>query len=156
LNVRPNTSPQGFSSANVPLDSALAGVPSTKASADDDAATVLLPEVGPQRPGAIRYLLGPAQMTSASIASARVTRTSYGAWEVDFTTKNGALWDKVTEENFHQELAIELNGVVYSAPLIQPKASSFYSFEGQGEIAGTLTRVQAMRLAAALEPHRDS
>jgi SecD-like export protein len=157
LNVKlTNSSPVGFNSNNVPVDSALAGAPSTKPSADDPAATVLLPVVGPQRPGAVRYLLGPAQMTSASVASARLTETSYRNWQVDFTTKNGALWDKVTQENFHQELGIELNGVVYSAPLIEPQTSSFYSFEGKGEISGNLTKAQAVRLAAALQPHRGS
>jgi hypothetical protein len=157
LNVKlTNSSPVGFSSNNVPVDSALAGAPSTKPSADDTAATVLLPVVGPQPPGAVRYLLGPAQMTSASVASARLTKTSYRDWEVDFTTKNGALWDKVTQANFHQELGIELNGVVYSAPLIEPQTSSFYSFDGKGEISGNLTKAQAMRLAAALQPHQGS
>jgi hypothetical protein len=157
LNVKlTNSSPVGFSSDNVPVDSDLAGVPSTKPSADNTAATVLLPEVGPQRAGAVRYLLGPAQMTSASVASARLTKTSYLDWEVDFTTKNGALWDKVTQANFHRELGIELNGVVYSAPLIEPQTSSFYSFDGKGEISGNLTKAQAARLAAALQPHRVS
>jgi hypothetical protein len=154
LNVKPTSS--DFSSNNVPVDSALAGVPSTAPSADASATTVLLPEVGPQRPGAVRYVLGPAQMTSASVASARTIRTSYGDWEVDFTTKNGAVWDKVTQANFHQELGIELNGVVYSAPLIEPQVSSFHSFDGQGEISGNLTKAQALRLAAALRPRRGS
>ncbi len=159
LDVQPIQSSAGFSSdlGAVPLDSALTGVPSTTPSADKAAATVLLPEViPPGHQGDVRYLLGPAQMSSASIASARVVRTSYGAWVVDFTTKNGALWDKVTQQNFHQELAIELDGVVYSAPLIQPAQRSFSSFDGQGEISGTLTKAQAMRLAAAMEPHRGS
>lgn len=152
LDVQPtHLSPVGFTSDGaIPLDSALAGVASTTPSADAAAATVLLPEVGPQRPGAVRCVLGPAQMTSASVASAHVIRTSRCDWEVDFTMKNGALWDMVTHENFHQELGIELNGVVYSAPLIEPAQSAFSSFDGKGEISGALTKVQALRLGQCL------
>jgi hypothetical protein len=158
LDVQPtHSSPVGFSSSGtIPLDSALAGVPSTTPSADAASATVLLPEVGPQGPGAVRYVLGPAQLTSASIASAHLIRTAYRDWQVDFTTKNAALWDTVTHENFHQELGIELNGVVYSAPLIEPAQSAFSSFDGKGAISGNLTKAQAMRLDAALQPHRGS
>jgi preprotein translocase subunit SecD len=91
-------------------------------------------------------------MSSRLVQSATVEHTRYGAWIVDYTmTSAGApQWDRVAEENFHQELAIELNGVVYSAPLIQPAQSSFSSFKGEGEISGNLTKADATRLANAL------
>jgi hypothetical protein len=156
LDVQPAKGAIGFVDGAVPPDAALVGVPSTKPSADHASATVLLPQIGPQLHGAVRYLLGPAEMSSASIASARVIRTSYGDWEVAFSTtaSGSALWDKVTQENFHQELAIELNGVVYSAPLIQPQSASFYSFDGKGWVSGQLTKANALRLASALRSVR--
>ena len=63
---------------------------------------------------------------------------------------NSALWDKVAEENFHQLLGIELDGVVYSAPIIQPSQSTFTSFDGKGEISGSLTQTDAQNLAQAM------
>ena len=94
-------------------------------------------------------------MSSRLVEKASVTKTQYGAWVVDFTMSPQGLrlWDRVTNENFHQMLGIELNGVVYSAPIIQPTQSSFSSFNGQGEISGSLTKADAYRLARALEPH---
>jgi len=60
------------------------------------------------------------------------------------------LWDKVAQENFHQLLAIELDGVVQSAPIIQPSQSAFSSFDGQGEISGSFTESSAKTLALAM------
>ena len=57
----------------------------------------------------------------------------------------------MAEENFHQLLGIELDGVVYSAPIIQPTQSTFTSFQGQGEISGgNLTQADAQNLAQAM------
>jgi preprotein translocase subunit SecD len=54
------------------------------------------------------------------------------------------------EENFHKLLGIDFDGMVVSAPLIQPTQSSFSSFDGQGSISGNFTKPQAMALAKAL------
>lgn len=149
-------SPSGFTTANVPPDESLAGVPSTKPSADNPARTVLLAGIRGACDGGngIRCVLGPAAMSSRLIEKATVTRTQYGAWVVDFTftPRGSVLWDKVTNESFHLMLGIELNGVVYSAPIIQPTQSSFSSFNGKGEISGSLTRAEARRLATAMKP----
>jgi preprotein translocase subunit SecD len=61
------------------------------------------------------------------------------------------LWDQVAQANFHQELAIELDGVVQSAPLIQPGQTSFTSFAGSGEISGSFTQASAKNLAIAMQ-----
>jgi hypothetical protein len=152
LGVNPNASNAGYSSQNVAPDPALAGVPSTSAAKESASATVLLPGPRADRPGVARYLLGPAEMTSASIAKASVSRYPTGAWVVNYTmTKRGSvLWDKVAEENFHKLLGIDFDGMVVSAPLIQPTQSSFSSFDGQGSISGNFTKSQAMALAKAL------
>ena len=148
LDVRPLRGAQGYTSNNVPPDLALAGVPSTKVSSDKPYLTVLLPGLNRQQ----RYLLGPAQMTSGSIASAVATRNAHGQWQVNFTTTSSGLklWDTVAEQNFHQFLAIELGGVVYSAAIIQPTQGSFTSFNGKGAISGGLTKADATRLAHAI------
>ena len=74
-----------------------------------------------------RCVLGPSEMTGHSIASATATLNQTGQWVVDYTlagSAGSALWDKVAQENFHQILGIELDGVVYSAPIIQPTQSA--------------------------------
>ena len=52
--------------------------------------------------------------------------------------------------NFHLPLGIELDGEVYSAPIIQPTQSTFTSFDGKGEISGSLTQQDADNLAQAM------
>jgi preprotein translocase subunit SecD len=56
----------------------------------------------------------------------------------------------VAQENFHQLLGIELDGDVYSAPIIQPTQAGFTSFAGRGEISGNLTQSDAQNLAQAM------
>ena len=117
--------------------------------------TVLLPGLAASgsNNGGERYVLGPSEMSGRAIGSAQATQNQTGAWVVDYSlagSANSALWDKVASENFHQLLGIELDGVVYSAPIIQPSQSSFTSFDGQGEISGNLTQADAQNLAQAM------
>ena len=91
-------------------------------------------------------MLGPTQMTGRAIGSAQATQDQTGQWVVDYTlagAAGSALWDKVAQANFHQFLGIELDGKVYSAPIIQPTQSTFSSFDGKGEISGSLTQADA-------------
>jgi preprotein translocase subunit SecD len=156
LAVTPNSGPQGYSSNNVPPDSQYEVYPST--SVDKPAyatSTVLLPGINGACDGqnAVRCVLGPAQMTGRSIGSAQATQNQTGAWVVDYTlagAAGSALWDKVAAANFHQLLGIELDGEVYSAPIIQPTQSTFTSFAGRGEISGNLTQSDAQNLAQAM------
>ena len=155
LAVTPNNSPQGYSSNNVAPDSQYIAYPSTSVEKPGYAtSTVLLPGLAASGSsnGGERYVLGPAQMTGHSIASATATQDQTGAWVVDYslTGPGSSLWDKVAQENFHQLLGIELDGVVYSAPIIQPTQSSFTSFDGKGEISGSLTQSDAQNLAQAM------
>ncbi len=156
LNVTPNNSPQGYSSNNVPPDTQYAAYPSTSVEKPGYAtSTVLLPGIGGACDGSavVRCVLGPAQMTGRSIANATATQNQTGAWVVDYTlagSAGSALWDKVAQENFHQLLGIELDGEVYSAPIIQPTQTGFTSFQGRGEISGSLTQADAQNLAQAM------
>ena len=49
----------------------------------------------------------------------------------------------MAQKNFHALLAIELDGVVQSAPFIQPDQATFTSFDGTGEISGSFTEASA-------------
>jgi hypothetical protein len=151
LDVVPDgNSAAGFTTQSVPPDAPLAGVPSTTPARDKSGATVLLP--GSAGLAGVRYVLGPAQMTSRSVARAHALKDQVGGWVVDYTmTRAGAaLWDRVANEDFHLQLAVDFDGAVVSDPIIQPTQSNFTSFNGQGEISGGLTRSDAMRLARAL------
>jgi len=153
LRVTPNASPQGYSIETVPPDSQYVDEPSTSVDKPGYATSiVLLPGLSPADNGE-RYVLGPAQMSGRSISSAKAVRDQTGAWVVDYNLAGSAgseLWGHVAEENFHQILGIELDGVVYSAPLIQPTQSSFSSFDGKGEISGDLTKGEAQQLALVM------
>jgi len=156
LGVTPNNSPQGYSSNNVAPDSQYIAYPSTSVDKPGyETSTVLLPGLAASGSanGGERYVLGPAQMTGHSISSATATQNQTGQWVVDYTlagAAGSALWDKVAQENFHQLLGIELDGVVYSAPIIQPTQGSFTSFDGKGEISGNLSQADAQNLAQAM------
>jgi preprotein translocase subunit SecD len=156
LDVTPNSSPQGYSSHNVAPDDQYTAYSSTSVDVPNYAnSTVLLPGLAASgsTDDGDRYVLGPAEMTGDSISSAKATKDQTGAWVVDYNlagSAGSALWDKVAQENFHQLLGIELDGIVYSAPIIQPTQSSFSSFDGKGEISGNLTKTEAQQLALAM------
>ncbi len=119
--------------------------------------TVLLPQIAPNGTAsatAPRYVMGPEQMTGHAIGSAQAQQDQTGNWVVNYTlagSANSALWDTVAQENFHKLLGIELDGNVYSAPLIQPGQAAFSSFGGQGQISGNLTQANADQLAQAMQ-----
>ena len=96
-------------------------------------------------------------MTSRSIGKATVTRDrGVSGWIVNYTmrgARGAALWDRVANENFHRYLGIEVDGMVYWAPIIQPTQTSFSSFDGKGVVAGNLSRADALVLARALTAH---
>ncbi len=140
-----------FHENTVPDDTALADYPSTKPTKDLKTKTVLLPTI--KGTGDVRYLLGPAPLTGHAVARATAEQNDVGAWVVDYTltSKGSPAWDSLAQKYFHQIIAIELDGVIYSAPIIQPSQSSFSSFDGKGEISGHLTETQAKTLALAMQ-----
>ena len=146
----------GEPSNNIGPDPQYEAYPSTAVQKPNYAnSTVLLPGLAASgsNNGGERYVLGPSEMSGRAIGSAQATQNQTGAWVVDYSLAGGAnsaLWDKVAGENFHQLLGIELDGVVYSAPIIQPSQSTFTSFDGQGEISGNLTQADAQNLAQAM------
>jgi len=155
LNVSPSNGAQGYSSNLSSPDPQYASYPSTSVQSPGyTSRTVLLPGVHGACDGItnVRCVLGPIEMSSRAIATATAVRNQTGQWVVNYTTtaRGADLWDRVTRDSFHQFLGIELNGLVYSAPIIQPTQFSFSTFNGRGEISGSLNRSQAVRLAKAL------
>jgi preprotein translocase subunit SecD len=150
LNVVPDAANSTYTSATPVPDPQFTNIASTLPAQDDKTKSVLLPVLGQ---AGVRYVLGPSELTGQSIGKAYATQDSLGAWVVDYTlTGSGSpLWDAVAKANFHQMLAIELDGVIQSAPLIQPTQASFTSFQGQGEISGSFTENGAKNLAFAME-----
>jgi hypothetical protein len=162
LAVTPDGSPAGYSHQSPQPDTILEGVRTTKPAADSPKKAVLLAGLrgssiysATATSQAMRYLLGPSVMNSSAIASATASKGKNGAWVVDWTTTTagGSQWDRVASRNFHQMLAIDVGGVVVSAPIIEPTHGSFGSFRDRGEISGDLSQSEAMKIARAMQSH---
>jgi preprotein translocase subunit SecD len=134
----------------LPPDTKYAHYSANSSTNDNPAKSVILPYLG--QPG-VYYLLGPAQMTGQSVGKALAQQDQVGAWVVNYslTSSGSPLWDSVAKASFHQEVAIELDGVIQSAPLILPNQSSFSSFGGSGQISGQFTQANAQNLALAMQ-----
>jgi preprotein translocase subunit SecD len=147
-NLDVNTS-TGDPTNDIAPDPAFTDFKSTTPAQDNQKDEVLLPVLGEK---GLRYVLGPAQLTGTAVHKAVAQQDPAGAWVVNYTltSKGSPAWDKVADENFHAELAIELDGVVQSAPLIQPAQATFTSFDGAGEISGDFTEGSAKNLALAM------
>jgi preprotein translocase subunit SecD len=146
-NLNVNTSTEN--SAQLPPDPAFTNIASTKPKNDKPKDYVLLPALGSP---STRYVLGPSELTGHAVKKALAQQNQSGAWVVNYTlTKTGSpAWDAVADKNFHELLAIELDGVVQSAPLIQPGQATFSSFDGTGQITGSFTEASAKTLALAM------
>jgi preprotein translocase subunit SecD len=111
---------------------------------NDPKATVYLPDKDKK----VIYQLGPAQLTGKALSSADATIDQTGQWKVEFTTtgSGSGQWDEVAKNNYQKQVAIDLDGVVQSAPQINAQ-----QFNGRGEITGNFTQAQAKDLALVLK-----
>jgi preprotein translocase subunit SecD len=66
---------------------------------------------------------------------------------MDLTDSGSSKWDQLAEQQFHKQVAIVLDGLVQSAPTIQPQDASFTSFGGTAVISGSFTQDEADNLA---------
>lgn len=130
-------------------DAQLSDVPSTPATHVTPQATVLLP--GAPGGGTERYVLGPAGITGADVASAKAVETD-GQWSVlvVLTPTGATAWDDLAHQQFHALIAVVLHDQVLSAPVVQPVQSSFTAFGGRLEVSGNFTRAQAVAAAQAI------
>jgi hypothetical protein len=142
----------GYSENSPVHDPVLAGYPSTTPAQDaqNPGGVALLPVAGTTE---LRYLVGPTALTlSSKVASARVVQ-EHGTWivRIQLDPQAAALWDQVADTYFHLQIAVDLNGSVVTAPLIEPDQTSYSSFNSQIELSGSQSKVSAEVMAAALQ-----
>jgi len=86
-------------------------------------------------------------LTGDAVKDAKVTYDEYGEPQVSFTfnRRGGELFAKITAENVKRRLAIILDNVVKSAPVIEERIGG-----GRGRIHGSFTTEEAKDLAIVL------
>jgi preprotein translocase subunit SecD len=129
-----------------PADAATA-LKTTPREEDKPEATVVLPEMDREGKVVRRYQLGPAELTGRAISSARANVDSNGQWLVEFrlNSKGSTEFDALAAKNVGRQVAIDLDGVVKSAPTIQQA-----EFNGRGQITGDFSQGDAKDLALVL------
>jgi preprotein translocase subunit SecD len=149
LNPTVNNSSAGYSTNTISPDPQFTSLASTTPANDIPANEVLLPVQG--SPG-LRYVLGPSELAGPAVGKAVAQLDTTNNWVVNYTlTSTGSpAWDALARKYFHSQLAIELDGVVQSAPIIQPTQSTFTSFNGNGQISGQFSEAGAKNLALAM------
>ena len=99
--------------------------------------------------GSVPYLLkSKTLLTGASLETARVQisdRFGEPSVSLKFSSQGAVDFDRITAENVRRRLAIVLDGVVHSAPVIQERISG-----GQAQISGNFTLEEARDLAIVL------
>jgi preprotein translocase subunit SecD len=99
--------------------------------------------------GSTPYLLkSKTLLTGASLETAKVQisdRFGEPNVSIKFSSQGAADFDRITGENVRRRLAIVLDGVVHSAPVIQERISG-----GQAQISGNFTLDEARDLAIVL------
>ncbi|HEC10160.1 MAG TPA: protein translocase subunit SecD [Acidimicrobiales bacterium] len=114
----------------------------TPPDADDADRYVLLPS----RDRNAVYLLAPAELTGEVVQSATADFPT-GQWEVvvQMTSQGADQFDAMAQVYFGRQVAIELDGVVYSAPTINAQ-----EFGGRAIISGSFDEAEAKDLALVL------
>jgi len=126
-------------------------IPTTTAAEDLPGATVVLPGRKSGDTAPERYQLGPTELTGKAISGAKAGfRESNWAVDVDFTGSGSGKWDELGQKNFQKQVAIVLDGVVQSAPVIQGDNQAFESFGGSATISGSFSESEARDLALVL------
>ncbi|MHB8138859.1 MAG: protein translocase subunit SecD [Smithellaceae bacterium] len=99
--------------------------------------------------GQVPYLLkNKTLLTGASLETAKVQisdRFGEPHVSIKFNSQGAADFDRITNENVRKRMAIVLDGVVHSAPVIQERISG-----GQAQITGNFTMDEARDLAIVL------
>jgi preprotein translocase subunit SecD len=110
------------------------------------------PVILPDRPGknglpSVCYVLGPTLLTGKGVRTASSIINNSNQWAVDVKMKNNDFVNKVATPNLGKQIAIVLDGVVQSAPTIDPKNPP----TGKDvEISGSFTGGEASNLALVL------
>lgn len=93
----------------------------------------------------VGYVLGPAELTGEAVAEAAATFNNEWVVNVDLTDEGAVGFDEIAARYFGQQVAIVLDGVVESAPVIRAT-----EFGGTAVISGTFDEEGARDLAVAL------
>jgi preprotein translocase subunit SecD len=125
-----------------------ATIPTTKSSEDQRDACVVLPE----RDTKSRLYLDKTALTGRAVDSAKASFSQGVGWavDIDFTDSGSSKWDALGAASFHKPVAIVLDGLVQSAPVIQPDNTTFQSFGGRAQITGDFTQGEADDLATII------
>jgi preprotein translocase subunit SecD len=140
---------EAIATCNDAVVSTLTTIPTTTSADDQRDSCVVLPD----KPGdktSQRYYLGKAALTGkGTVDTAKAEFVSGQGWTVkmDLTDSGSSKWDQLAEQQFHKQVAIVLDGLVQSAPTIQPQDASFTSFGGTAVISGSFTQDEADNLA---------
>lgn len=124
-------------------------IPTTGRAGDVRNACVVLPNKPGSKTSA-RYYLGKAGLTGkGTVSTAKSEFVSGTGWTVkmDLTSSGSSKWDALAQQQFHKQVAIVLDGLVQSAPTIQPSDQTFTSFGGTAVISGSFTQDEADNLA---------
>jgi preprotein translocase subunit SecD len=118
-------------------------VPTTPKEEDDPKSTVVL-----ATKDGTRYELAPALFDGTVMSGAQAAvDPNTGEWLVNFTLTNSGSkkWDDMANTYYQKQVAIELDGLVESAPTINAR-----QFNGRGQITGQFTQREAKNLALVL------
>ena len=99
----------------------------------------------PGRGEPVGYVLGPAELTGEAVAEAAATFNNEWVVNVDLTDEGAVGFDQIAARYFGQQVAIVLDGIVESAPVIRAT-----EFGGTAVISGTFGEEEARDLAVAL------
>jgi preprotein translocase subunit SecD len=118
--------------------------PDDKDTADNP--EVILPDFVSSGPHHVCYVLSKTIMTGRNVGSAdKVVDPQTGAWEVSVHFKNNEFVDKIGTKLVGKNVAIVLDHVVYSAPVIQEQITT-----PDVRISGSFSEKDAGRLAVTL------
>ncbi len=138
----------GSTGAVTTTTAALNEIPSTTPEEDKAGAIVILPGRKEGKGNPVRYELGPTLLTgeAVSTASAAFENGSWGV-TVKFTSQGGIDFvAKVANPNIGKQVAIALDGVVQSAPVINEGITA----GNPVRISGSFTQAEAKELALVL------
>jgi hypothetical protein len=139
---------KGQPAAAISPDPVLASVPTTSQIEDEASQTVLLPSSSEAGFDAERLIAGPAQVVNANVVSVGTSRQgSQWLLDVGLTTKGAKEYNALARRQFHAYLAVDIDGTIVSAPLIEPASTSFASLGAKIEIEGGFSMSQAIALA---------
>ncbi len=93
------------------------------------------------------YLLGKQYVGGGDLTKAETNFDQFGkaAVSLKFNTEGAKLFDEATAANIGKQIAIVLDGVVISAPVVQQRISG-----GEAQITGSFSTAEANRLAIML------